>query len=117
MGDLLDSMLDLMRSVCLPLFQFYPNLSVCDPSGPSSDSINHNIICRNIRKYCDEPVVRRRLPPTKIEANLNALLDLCPEYADDLLGSVDQPLKILTDKSNGRDYLACDYNRDGDSYR
>jgi len=59
----------------------------------------------------------RRLPPTKIEANLNSLLDLCPEYADDLLGSVDQPLKILTDKSNGRDYLACDYNRDGDSYR
>jgi len=59
----------------------------------------------------------RRLPPTKIEANLGALLDLCPEYADDLLGSVDQPLRILTDKSTGRDYLACDYNRDGDSYR
>ncbi|KAG8815699.1 F-actin-capping protein subunit beta, partial [Serendipita sp. 401] len=38
-------------------------------------------------------------------------------YADDLLGSVDQPLKLLTDHATGRDYLACDYNRDGDSYR
>ncbi|CAG7849638.1 F-actin-capping protein subunit beta [Serendipita indica DSM 11827] len=61
--------------------------------------------------------VRRRLPPTRIEENLNALLGMCPEYADDLLGSVDQPLKLLTDKSTGREYLACDYNRDGDSYR
>ena len=59
----------------------------------------------------------RRLPPTRIEENLNALLGMCPEYADDLLGSVDQPLKLLTDKSTGREYLACDYNRDGDSYR
>jgi len=59
----------------------------------------------------------RRLPPTRIEENLDALLNICPEYADDLLGSVDQPLKLLTDKASGREYLACDYNRDGDSYR
>ncbi|PVF95840.1 putative F-actin capping protein beta subunit [Serendipita vermifera] len=59
----------------------------------------------------------RRLPPTRIEENLNALLGICPEYADDLLGSVDQPLKVLTDKTTGKEYLACDYNRDGDSYR
>ncbi|KIM33640.1 hypothetical protein M408DRAFT_158156 [Serendipita vermifera MAFF 305830] len=59
----------------------------------------------------------RRLPPTRIEENLDSLLNICPEYADDLLGSVDQPLKLLTDKASGREYLACDYNRDGDSYR
>ncbi|KAI6123567.1 F-actin-capping protein subunit beta [Pisolithus croceorrhizus] len=59
----------------------------------------------------------RRLPPTRVEENVNALIQLCPDYADDLLGSVDQPLKVQTDHATGREYLACDYNRDGDSYR
>ena len=36
---------------------------------------------------------------------------------EDLLSSVDQPLKIARDKQFGKDYLLCDYNRDGDSYR
>ena len=36
---------------------------------------------------------------------------------EDLLSSVDQPLKIARDKQVGKDYLLCDYNRDGDSYR
>ncbi|KAG6374375.1 F-actin-capping protein subunit beta [Boletus reticuloceps] len=59
----------------------------------------------------------RRLPPTRVEENVNSLIQICPDYADDLLGSVDQPLKVLTDHATGREYLACDYNRDGDSYR
>jgi len=33
------------------------------------------------------------------------------------LSSVDQPLKIAFDKEAGKDYLLCDYNRGGDSYR
>lgn len=37
---------------------------------------------------------------------------LVPDAADDLLGSVDQPLKILKDETHNREYLACDYNRD-----
>lgn len=117
MGDLLDSMLDLMRFVCLHRFNFtltslstihlihfWPLLIATFYGGTFGNTVSNFWLVR-------------RLPPTRIEANLNALLDLCPEYADDLLGSVDQPLKILTDRSNGRDYLACDYNRDGDSYR
>lgn len=40
-----------------------------------------------------------------------------PELCEDLLSSVDQPLKIARDKDTGKDYLLCDYNRDGDSYR
>ena len=40
-----------------------------------------------------------------------------PELCEDLLSSVDQPLKIARDKETGKDYLLCDYNRDGDSYR
>jgi capping protein beta len=75
-------------------------------------SIQLDILCFAARMACS-----RRLPPTRIEENLDALLNICPEYADDLLGSVDQPLKLLTDKASGREYLACDYNRDGDSYR
>lgn len=59
----------------------------------------------------------RRLPPTKVEENVQALVGMCPDYADDLLGSVDQPLKVLTDRATGKEYLACDYNRDGESYR
>jgi len=59
----------------------------------------------------------RRMPPSKIEENVDALISICPEYADDFLGSVDQPLELKTDKATGREYLACDYNRDGESYR
>ncbi|THH27867.1 hypothetical protein EUX98_g6324 [Antrodiella citrinella] len=59
----------------------------------------------------------RRLPPTRVEENVNALVGMCPDYADDLLGSVDQPLKVMVDRATGKEYLACDYNRDGESYR
>lgn len=59
----------------------------------------------------------RRLPPQQIEKNLIDLIDLAPALCEDLLTSVDQPLKIAKDKETGKDYLLCDYNRDGDSYR
>ncbi|GBE88343.1 F-actin capping protein beta subunit [Sparassis latifolia] len=59
----------------------------------------------------------RRLPPTHVEENVASLVAMCPDYADDLLGSVDQPLKVMTDRATGKEYLICDYNRDGESYR
>lgn len=59
----------------------------------------------------------RRLPPTRIVENVNMLTAVCPDYADDFLGNVDQPLILKTDKYTGREFLACDYNRDGESYR
>jgi len=59
----------------------------------------------------------RRLPPTQVETNLAGLLDICPDIIEQLLSSVDQPLKIAYDRDAGKDYLLCDYNRDGDSYR
>ncbi|XP_057701296.1 F-actin-capping protein subunit beta-like isoform X1 [Corythoichthys intestinalis] len=58
-----------------------------------------------------------RLPPQQIERNLSDLIDLVPALTEDLLSAVDQPLKIARDKVLGKDYLLCDYNRDGDSYR
>ncbi|KAF8910551.1 F-actin-capping protein subunit beta [Gymnopilus junonius] len=59
----------------------------------------------------------RRLPPTRTEENVQALVNICPDEADELLQSVDQPLQVLVDRTTGREYLACDYNRDGESYR
>merc|ERR1712193_349016 len=59
----------------------------------------------------------RRLPPHHVERNLSNLIDIVPDLCEDLLSSVDQPLKIQKDKETGKDYLLCDYNRDGDSYR
>jgi capping protein beta len=59
----------------------------------------------------------RRLPPPRVAENVARLAQLSPDHADELLGSVDQPLLVKTCKETGRDYLACDYNRDGDSYR
>lgn len=59
----------------------------------------------------------RRMPPAQIEENLANLIDLVPDLTEHLLSAVDQPLKIATDTTAKRDYLLCDYNRDGDSYR
>jgi len=59
----------------------------------------------------------RRLPPTRIEENVQALTELVRDCADDFLGCVDQPLKVRMDKTTGREFLTCDYNRDGESYR
>ncbi len=39
----------------------------------------------------------RRLPPHKVEQNLNGLLNLLPAEMDELLQRVDQPLKEETD--------------------
>jgi capping protein beta len=40
-----------------------------------------------------------------------------PDICEDLLSSVDQPLKVVRDETEGKDFLICDYNRDGDSHR
>lgn len=59
----------------------------------------------------------RRLDPKNVSENLNSLCKIAPELAEDLLSSVDQPLGIKTCKTTKKEYLTCDYNRDGDSYR
>lgn len=57
------------------------------------------------------------MPPSSIEDNLAGLIDLVPDLTEQLLSMVDQPLKVAHDSQAKRDYLLCDYNRDGDSYR
>eukprot|EP00002_Diphylleia_rotans_P029055 TRINITY_DN5887_c0_g1_i1.p1 TRINITY_DN5887_c0_g1~~TRINITY_DN5887_c0_g1_i1.p1 ORF type:complete len:275 (+),score=73.61 TRINITY_DN5887_c0_g1_i1:76-900(+) len=59
----------------------------------------------------------RRMPPAQIQDNLSGLIDLCPDLTESLLGSVDQPLAVEKDTVSNREFLLCDYNRDGDSYR
>ncbi|CAK9440992.1 uncharacterized protein LODBEIA_P48610 [Lodderomyces beijingensis] len=69
----------------------------------------------------------RRLDPQAIDKNLTSICSLITssstdadesaEIVADLLSSVDVPLKISTCAKSGKDYLCCDYNRDGDSYR
>lgn len=59
----------------------------------------------------------RRLPPSTTSQNLNRITALAPHLTEDLLSSVDQPLEVRRCKKTGRDYLLCDYNRDGDAWR
>lgn len=57
----------------------------------------------------------RRLPPQKTADNMAKLVDCLGgpsnDVADEILSSVDQPLRVMQD-STGRDFLACDFNRD-----
>ena len=89
-------------------------ISHCFPSQPETANSDHPNMSDPLDSMLD---LMRRLPPTHIEDNVSALVDICPDYADDLLGSVDQPLKVRIDDATGKEYLTCDYNRDGDSYR
>ncbi|RLV89546.1 F-actin-capping protein subunit beta [Spathaspora sp. JA1] len=61
----------------------------------------------------------RRLDPRSIQTNLNDICTLVgdDELKQDLLSSVDTPLKSKQCQDTGKMYLCCDYNRDGDSYR
>jgi len=56
------------------------------------------------------------MPPAFVENSLAGLIELVPELTDELLSNVDQPLRVEKD-SSGREFIKCDYNRDGDSYR
>lgn len=61
--------------------------------------------------------IMRRMPPAATENSLAGLLELVPQLTDDLLNHVDQPLQVAKDTKAGKDYIMCEYNRDGDSYR
>jgi capping protein beta len=59
----------------------------------------------------------RRMPPWTIDNSLAGLIELAPDLEDELLNHIDQPLKVEMDTKAGREFVLCDYNRDGDSYR
>lgn len=59
----------------------------------------------------------RRLPPSETSKNLSGIISLVPDLEEELLSSVDVGLTSKRCPKSGRDYLCCDYNRDGSSYR
>ena len=62
----------------------------------------------------------RRLPPRQVTSHLGAVEKALPNEADDLASSVDQPLTLQIDDSKqgaGREFVCCEYNRDGSSWR
>lgn len=59
----------------------------------------------------------RRLPPQKVKENLQSVIQLLPEHTAELLNIVDVPTNVRVCEQTNREYLACDYNRDGNSYR
>lgn len=66
----------------------------------------------------------RRLDPKDIDKNLQSLCTVIrnqdsegEDIVQELLSSVDTPLKTNKCLETGKPYLCCDYNRDGDSYR
>jgi len=59
----------------------------------------------------------RRMPVQNTTKSLSAVMSVAPELADDILPNIDEPLRVVKDSITGRDFVICDYNRDGDSYR
>ncbi|KAF2464080.1 F-actin capping protein, beta subunit [Lindgomyces ingoldianus] len=59
----------------------------------------------------------RRLNPKDVKSNVDHLISLNPDLTEDLLESVDIPLTVKKCPKTKRDFLCCDYNRDGDSWR
>jgi capping protein beta len=58
------------------------------------------------------------LQPQEMRKNLSNLNGLVTDSTEEFLVTVvNQPLKVIRDQSVGKDYLLCDYNRNGDSYR
>lgn len=92
------------------------------PSWPSTPSIPR---CKSTAASSQPPETNaisprdllRRLNPKQTTSHLNTIISLAPDLTEDLLASVDQPLTVKRCKDSGREYLLCDYNRDGDSYR
>lgn len=61
--------------------------------------------------------VLRRTPPSDVVANLERLIALRVDLDEELCQRVDTPLELDTDTKAGKQFILCDYNRDGDSFR
>ena len=59
----------------------------------------------------------RHVPPKDTEDRMFDIFALNEELTDDLISSVDIPLKIEEDTVTHQSFIKCDYNRDADSYR
>ena len=63
-------------------------------------------------------MLMRRTDPAALEDNAEALSALLDEdIADEFMQRVDLPLQVMKDTSAGKDFLASEFNADGDAYR
>jgi capping protein beta len=86
----------------------------------SGTEFHHKTVCSKVKLGTMGALLDGTLdliPPQNVEDNITSLISISPDYADDHLGSVNQPLKLMTNRTTGKDYLACDYSQDGDSYK
>lgn len=58
-----------------------------------------------------------RKAPRLVEKVVHALINIRPDLSEELLQCVDIPLKVKADTISGGEFIICDFNRDGDSYR
>jgi len=61
--------------------------------------------------------ILRRTPPSDVVDNLERLIALRLDLDEELCQRVDTPLELDKDTKTGKQFILCDYNRDGDSYR
>lgn len=61
----------------------------------------------------------RRLPPDSVTKNLGAVCALIEneDTQENIQVKTDQPCEQFEDTDIGQDFLGCEYNKDGDSYR
>eukprot|EP01060_Flectonema_neradi_P039777 TRINITY_DN8894_c0_g1_i1.p1 TRINITY_DN8894_c0_g1~~TRINITY_DN8894_c0_g1_i1.p1 ORF type:complete len:291 (+),score=72.23 TRINITY_DN8894_c0_g1_i1:63-875(+) len=59
----------------------------------------------------------KHMPVSDLGKHLSAICKLQPDLTEELLEEQDQPLKVRKCEETGRDYIICDHNRDGDSFR
>ena len=57
------------------------------------------------------------VPPKDVEDRMFDIFNINEELTDELISSVDVPLKVEEDTTVHQNFVKCDYNRDGDSYR
>lgn len=87
-------------------------------SMPPADTPN-DLAQRESHLFAQVTDLTRRLPPSHVTRNLALLSDALEEFdcRDDIITSVDEPLKVAFDPKKGRQYFQSEYNRDQDSYR
>lgn len=59
----------------------------------------------------------RRLPPQDLEQNLSDFETIAPHLEESLVAYVSRPLRLERDPEDTRFFIACEFNRVGDSYR
>ena len=107
-----------LAAVVLPTIKRLLKLNFNLTSGSKLSSIYLSIFTTMSTDPFDAALdLLRRLPPSKTSQYIAALTQIAPQLTEELLESVDVPLDVKHCNKTGRDFLCCDYNRDGDSYR